>query len=71
MEGITQTNIRVEYGEFIVFQHRDRFRESKVQTEYANLRGANELAYYLEEEKQERENEQTTRERCNGEAMDG
>ena len=27
--------------------------------------------YYLEEEKQERENEQTTRERCNGEAMDG
>ncbi|MFT5511990.1 MAG: OOP family OmpA-OmpF porin [Bacteroidia bacterium] len=51
MEGITQTNIRVEYGEFVVFQHRDRFRESKVQTEYANLRGSNELAYYLEEEK--------------------
>jgi hypothetical protein len=50
IEGITQIDIRVEYGEFVVFQHRDRFRESKIQTEYANLRGNNELAYYLPEE---------------------
>lgn len=50
MEGITQVDIRVEYGEFIVFQHRDRFKESKIQTPYANLRGNDELAYYLPEE---------------------
>lgn len=51
MEGITQINIRIEYGEFVVFQHRDRFRESKIQSAYANLRGSDELAYYLGEEK--------------------
>lgn len=50
MEGITQVDIRVEYGEYIVFQHRDRFNASKIQTPYANLRGNDELGYYLPEE---------------------
>ena len=50
MEGITQIDIRKEYGEFVVFQHRDRFNESKIQTPYANLRGNDELAYYLPDE---------------------
>lgn len=50
IEGITQIEIRKEYGAYAVVQHRDRFRESKIQTEYANLRGVDELAYYLSEE---------------------
>ncbi|MFT5723008.1 MAG: OOP family OmpA-OmpF porin [Bacteroidia bacterium] len=50
MAGITQLDIRIEYGDFVVFEHRDRFRSSKIQTSYANLRGEDELAYYLKEE---------------------
>jgi len=50
MEGITQIDIRKEYGEYVVFPHGDRFNSSKIQTPYANLRGNNELAYYLPEE---------------------
>ncbi len=50
IEGITQIEIKKEYGDFVVVQHRDRFRESKIQTSYANLRGVDELAYYLPEE---------------------
>ncbi len=50
IQGITQVDIRIEYGEYKVFQHQDRFKQSKIQTQYANLRGANELAYYLNEE---------------------
>ena len=29
IEGITQIEIKKEYGDFVVVQHRDRFRESK------------------------------------------
>ena len=50
LEGISLINVVKQYGEFVVFEHLDRFKESKIQTEYVNLRGNNELSYYLPEE---------------------
>ncbi|MBO6515245.1 MAG: hypothetical protein JJ975_01670, partial [Bacteroidia bacterium] len=47
IEGSVLLDVQKEYGEFVLFEHLDRHKSSRIQSEYSNLRASNELAYYL------------------------